>query len=30
MNIKLFSESDKNILINQEEHITVPIILVVC
>ena len=29
MNIKLFSESDLHILVNQDEHITVPVILVV-
>ena len=29
MNIKLFSESDEHILVNQEEYITVPMILMV-
>ena len=29
MNIKLFSKSDKQILVNQEEHITVSMILVI-
>ena len=29
MNIKLFSELDENVLVNQELHITIPMILVI-